>query len=114
MTHHDPTRNLFSCASSKDFARLTIQTERVRCHRCHEITVVAVKPEYIDWQKVAEEYRTQLQRLVNEHSQMMDEMELIYGPDNPAANYYRNKWRMLWLEVQTHFGGPPQGTSGNF
>ncbi len=113
MTHHDPTQNFFAVASCKEVPRLSVQRERVECHRCGAITNVAVRAEFIDWRKVSEDYRTQLTKLITDHNAMMDEMDLIYGYDNPAAVYYRNKWAMFMLGVRKHFGMDTRGTSAH-
>jgi hypothetical protein len=113
MKHFDPAQNLFSASFGTEIPKLSIQTERVHCFNCGQVTCIPVRLEYVDWQSVAEEYRKQLSRLMDEHLAIMAEMELIYGVDNPAAVHYRNKWAMLVLEIRQHFGGSTNGTSAH-
>lgn len=113
MKHYEPTANIFSIDPPKpeDMFKLSVQVEHVSCFNCGQVTCVPVRTEYIDWQSVAETYRKQLVRLMDDHSATMAEMELIYGVDNPAAVHYRNKWAMLALEIRRHLGAPTKGTS---
>lgn len=110
MKRYDPTQNLFSVepCNPADMFKFKMQVERVSCFHCGQVTAIPVRTEYIDWQSVAETYRKQLNRVLNDHSTIMAEMELIYWCDNPAAVHYRNKWAMLALEIRAHFGGSGQ------
>lgn len=113
MKHYSPIHNIFSVDSpnTADAFKFVSQQERVSCFNCGQVTCIPVRTEYIDWQNIAEQYRKQLNRVLDDHATIMAEMELIYGVDNPAAVHYRNKWAMLALEIKAHFGAPTRGTS---
>lgn len=115
MKHYSSIHNTFSIdpPNPADTFKMALQMERVSCFNCGQITCIPVRTEYIDWQNVAEMYRKQLNRVLDDHATIMAEMDLIYGVDNPAAVHYRNKWAMLALEVRKHFGEPTRGTSAN-
>jgi len=114
MKHYSPIHNVFSVnpPNPADTFKFVMQQERVSCFHCGQVTCIPVRTEYIDWENVAEMYRKQFIKLMNDHATIMGEMELIYGVDNPAAVYYRNKMAMLILEARRHFGADPKrGTS---
>lgn len=113
MKHYSPIHNIFSLdpPNPADLFKMTMQTERVQCFNCGQVTCIPVRTAYIDWEKIAEEYRQQFLKLYHGYNEIMADMELIHGADNPAAVYHRNKIAALLLEIRQHFGQNPKGTS---
>jgi hypothetical protein len=113
MKHYSSIHNIFSIdpPNPADTFKMMTQMERVSCFHCGQVAYIPVRTEYIDWENVAEMYRTQINKMISDQSEIMAEMELLYGADNPAAVHYRNKWAMLILEINRHFGKPVRGTS---
>lgn len=112
MKHH-ATFNLWAHAPPHVIPEIATQRAQFECCHCHRTTYIPVPVEYCDWEKVANEYRKYLQETFDRMGQAMQEIELIHGMENPVTQFYRNKWAMLSLEIQTKFGTAPRGTSAN-
>lgn len=112
MKHYQPI-NIFAHASPEVIPSMTAQRVQFSCYHCGQTTLIPVPQTYCDWECVAKDYQRHLQRVVTEMGQAIKEIELIHGMENPVTQFYRNKWAMLMLEIQAHYGTAPKGTSAH-
>ena len=77
-------------APNAEMPRVSMQIAEAQCFHCGKTTRFPVKPEYIDWQRIAESYGLQLKQLMADFDQMNRDVEVLHG-DNPAAQYVCNR-----------------------
>ena len=112
MKYYRPI-NVWDAASPAIIPDMAAQRVDFPCYHCGHVTTIAVPQTYCDWESVAKDYQRHLQRIMDDMGEAMNDIELIHGTDNPVTQYYRNKWAMLMLDVQKHFGTAPRGTSAH-
>lgn len=110
MKHYEPI-NLWAKSPPGVLPEFTSQRVDMDCFHCGKRTCIAVPRTYTNWEGIAKDYKTMLQRFMDQMNQAMAEIELIHGTENAVTQFYRNKWAMLALEIQQHFGQAPRGTS---
>jgi len=89
MKFYDKHYNPFSTTIETE-PRPFMQVAEAQCYHCGKITRFPVKPEFIDWQRIAESYELRLKELMADWDQMNRDVEVLHG-ENPAAQYIRNR-----------------------
>jgi len=72
--------------------KLEMQIAEVNCHRCGNMTLVPVKPEYVDWKDVAEMYRRCLEDAYLHFDRIVADIDLLVEEKNPVREYLKNEW----------------------
>lgn len=74
----------------------------VQCCYCHRITRCEVKPEYADYQSLAECYRRYAEKITLRYDRIAKDTEALHG-ENPAAIYFSNEIKAMLADMQKEF-----------
>lgn len=97
------TKYLNNEPGEPEFGRTFRQTVDCECHHCRRITRMAVPSAFANWEVIAKGYKASLDRVNNGMGDIMQDMKVMYGDDNPAAKYFANQIQILLLMAQKHF-----------
>src|SRR5690348_14978985 len=99
MKYHNKNNYSFSpeIGVPVDFVNKTMTVDCLHCGRKIEFFVPS---DFVDWESIAGEYMEMHQKTLERFNQMMTDMDAIYGTDNPAATYFRNKILMIKLDIE--------------
>lgn len=75
-----------------DFDRQIMDTN---CPLCHQRIRLLVEPDKEEWEKVAMDFREMLRVHDASHREVITNLEVMYGDENPVVVYYRNEYNEL-------------------
>lgn len=82
---------------------LGMQTVSADCLHCGRQTVFPVPREFVDWQQVAERYRTAWEKTLQRFDRIMKDVDIMHQ-ENPAAEYLANEWKLILQDVDQMLG----------
>ncbi len=88
------------------------QRAHVECHFCHRTTVIPVPPTYVDWEKVAMDYKRYCENMTTRIMLIEQACDLRFGA-TPVRDYLANEFKMMRLELLKQMGQLPPGSSSN-
>lgn len=75
--------------------KLGMQIAEIECFHCGRITRVPVKPEWVDWERVAENYRQCYEKQMQRFGQIVSDINVMHSGPNPILEYIDNEWKVL-------------------
>lgn len=106
MIHHETKWNPLSASdNSKYIPTAGVQIASAECFHCGRITRFPVRPEYVDWKIIAEEYRKNFEHMMSRFDKIVCDIDVMQPDDNPVRQYLHNEWMILLDEVRRKFGG---------
>jgi hypothetical protein len=81
--------------TSETVPKLGMQIAEVPCYHCGRITRVPVKPEWVDWERVAEKYRQGYEKMMQRFGQIVTDVNVMHAGPNPVLEYIENEWKVL-------------------
>lgn len=81
---------------------LKMQIAEAECYHCGRVTRFPVQTEHVDWERIAEKYRTLLEDYIRETNRMISDIDVMHD-NNPAADYLVNKWKFLLSDLESKF-----------
>lgn len=72
-----------------------MQVAEFECAHCRSMMRVPVPSTFIDWEKVAGEYKRASADMVKSFDQMVKDIDVMY-PENPVREYVQNKWKAIF------------------
>jgi rRNA maturation protein Nop10 len=103
MIHHDTKYNPLSASNTNAIPHASMQIASTRCFHCGQVTRFPVPSEFMDWKIVAEEYRAQLEKMVNRFDRIVKDIDVMQPDDNPVRQYLSNEWAALAEEIRKRF-----------
>lgn len=103
MIHHDSKYNPLDASNLNAIPTCAFQFAEADCHHCGCKMRFPVPASFIDYQIVAEDYRRQLEKMVNRFDKIVRDIDVMQPDDNPVRQYLSNEWAMLALGIRRHF-----------
>ena len=78
---------------------LAMQVAEAECHHCGSKMRFPVPETFIDWQKVAEQYREIGNRTIERFGQIVADIDVMNPRPNPIREYISNEWAAILGEL---------------
>lgn len=91
MKIFEPINNFYE-GGNQPLPSFQYQTEDTKCYHCGHMTRHPVRPEFIDWESIAKDYERYATQQEIRFNQIMADLDVMYGSENPAATYFKNQW----------------------
>ena len=95
-------RILCDKAESGQLPAPAMEIVETKCYQCGFVTRLAVKPEFIDWEQVANEYKETAEGIQKKVNDMINDISLMHS-DNPILEYINNEWAIMLESIGKRF-----------
>lgn len=75
-----------------------MQVAATECFHCGKTIRFPVRPEFIDWERIARSYEKRLKEIMADFEQMNRDVEVLHG-ENPVAQYMCNRLHLMVEDI---------------
>lgn len=83
--------------------KLGMQIAEVDCYHCGRKTRIPVRPEWVNWEQVAEKYRQGYEKMMLGFDQIIKDVDVMHSGPNPILEHIDNSWKILLADLRKDF-----------